>query len=66
MHSLISELNRLYNLFCSKNAYFKEKHNKVSIIAHSLGVVVVYDAMVSYNSYVQLANTYGEDPLQVT
>lgn len=37
MNSLSSEVNRMYNLFCLKNPNFKEKSNKVSFIAHSLG-----------------------------
>lgn len=39
--SLASETNRLYNLFCQKNPTFKEKHNKVSIVAHSLGIYLI-------------------------
>lgn len=61
MTSLTSELNRLYSLFCQKNPYFKKKHNKVSIVAHSLGTVICYDIITSNNSYTQFTNSYGED-----
>ncbi|CAF0849369.1 unnamed protein product [Brachionus calyciflorus] len=61
MTSLTSEMNRLYNLFCQKNPNFKKNHNKVSIVAHSLGTVIVYDIITSNNSYTQFTNNYGED-----
>lgn len=61
MTSLTKEMNRLYNLFCQKNPLFKRKHNKVSIIAHSLGTVIVYDIITSNSSDTQFINTYGED-----
>jgi hypothetical protein len=40
MNSLISEVNRLYNLFCEKNKYFKAKNGLVSFVAHSLGKII--------------------------
>ena len=50
MNSLNSEVNRLYNLFCEKNQYFKQKNGLVSFVFHSLGSVIVYDILTSYNS----------------
>jgi phospholipase DDHD1 len=38
-------MNRLFDAFCTRNPYFKEKHCKVSIIAHSLGSVITYDIL---------------------
>ena len=38
MNSLNSEVNRLYNLFCEKNKYFRPKNGMVSFVAHSLGI----------------------------
>ena len=65
MNSLNSEVNRLYNLFCEKNQYFKQNNGLVSFVAHSLGSVIVYDILTSYNSAIQLFNSYGEDANQV-
>ena len=39
-----NELNKLYNLFLSRHPTFRE-HGNVSIIAHSLGSVIVYDIL---------------------
>ena len=39
-----NELNKLYNLFLSRHPTFRE-HGSVSIIAHSLGSVIVYDIL---------------------
>jgi hypothetical protein len=39
-----NELNKLYNLFLSRHPSFRE-HGNVSIIAHSLGSVIVYDIL---------------------
>ena len=65
MNSLNSEVNRLYNLFCEKNQYFKQNNGLVSFVVHSLGSVIVYDILTSYNSAIQLFNSYGEDANQV-
>lgn len=39
-----NELNKLYNLFLSRHPSFRERGN-VSVIAHSLGSVIVYDIL---------------------
>lgn len=64
MTSLTNEMNRLYNLFCEKNPKFKKNHNKVSLVAHSLGTVIVYDIVVANTSASQMTNIYGEDSSQ--
>ncbi|RNA34157.1 Phospholipase [Brachionus plicatilis] len=64
MTSLTNEMNRLYNLFCEKNPTFKRNHNKVSLIAHSLGSVIVYDIIIANTSFSQMTNNYGEDSSQ--
>ncbi|XP_070605421.1 phospholipase DDHD1 isoform X2 [Erythrolamprus reginae] len=46
---LQQEMNRLYNLFCSRNPEFTEKGGKVSIVSHSLGCVITYDIMTGWN-----------------
>ncbi|XP_069805469.1 phospholipase DDHD1 isoform X2 [Dendropsophus ebraccatus] len=43
------ELNRLYNLFCSRNPEFEDRGGKVSIVSHSLGCVITYDIMTGWN-----------------
>lgn len=64
MTSLTNEMNRLYNLFCEKNPTFKKNYNKVSLIAHSLGTVIVYDIIIANTSVNQMTNSYGEDSSQ--
>lgn len=48
-HGLQSELNRLYTMFCVRNPYFHSNAGKVSIAAHSLGAVITYDIIISWN-----------------
>ncbi|XP_072032458.1 phospholipase DDHD1-like isoform X2 [Amphiura filiformis] len=43
------ELNRLYHLFCSRNPGFEANGGRVSIFAHSLGCVIVYDILTGWN-----------------
>lgn len=47
MRAFHHEVVRLYNLFCTRNPYFKERGGKVSIIAHSLGAVVAFDVLTT-------------------
>ncbi|KAK4472836.1 hypothetical protein MN116_004051 [Schistosoma mekongi] len=47
--SLKSELNRLYDMFRRLNPNFESHGGKVSIIAHSLGCVLVYDLITGWN-----------------
>ncbi|KAG8449203.1 hypothetical protein GDO86_016029 [Hymenochirus boettgeri] len=61
---LQQELNRLYNLFCSRNPQFEEKGGKVSIVSHSLGCVITYDIMTGWNPvqlYEQLEQQEEQD-----
>ncbi|KAM4014010.1 phospholipase DDHD1 isoform 2-T2 [Anomaloglossus baeobatrachus] len=46
---LQQELNRLYNLFCSRNPEFEDRGGKVSIVSHSLGCVITFDIMTGWN-----------------
>ena len=43
------EMNRLYNMFCSRNPSFLEKGGKISILAHSLGSVIAYDILTLWD-----------------
>ncbi|XP_038074819.1 phospholipase DDHD1-like [Patiria miniata] len=43
------QLCRLYSLFCSRNPGFEPNGGKVSIFAHSLGSVIVYDILTGWN-----------------
>ncbi|KAK6633658.1 hypothetical protein RUM44_004265 [Polyplax serrata] len=43
---LREELNRLYSMFSARNPYFMNKRGKISIIAHSLGCVILYDIIM--------------------
>ncbi|KAK3093034.1 hypothetical protein FSP39_010311 [Pinctada imbricata] len=56
-HSLQTELNRLYQMFCTRNPYFEASGGKVSIVAHSLGAVITYDIMTAWNP-IQLYDQY--------
>lgn len=47
--SLLSELNRLYHMFCSRNPHFESRGGKVSVLAHSLGCVLVYDLITGWS-----------------
>uniref|UniRef100_T1HB26 DDHD domain-containing protein n=1 Tax=Rhodnius prolixus TaxID=13249 RepID=T1HB26_RHOPR len=42
---LVTEMNRLYSMFCQRNPSIKPK---VSVIAHSLGAVIVYDIVTGW------------------
>lgn len=46
---LVTEINRLYSMFVERNP----NHNvKVSVVAHSLGCVIVYDVITGYQPMV--------------
>lgn len=45
---LLEELNRLYTIFTQRNPYFTSSGGKVSVIAHSLGCVIVYDIVTGW------------------
>ncbi|XP_021941113.1 phospholipase DDHD1-like isoform X2 [Zootermopsis nevadensis] len=47
---LLEELNRLYTMFTQRNPYFTSSGGKVSVIAHSLGCVIVYDIVTGWRS----------------
>ncbi|TGZ59716.1 hypothetical protein CRM22_008909 [Opisthorchis felineus] len=47
--SLLAELNRMYTLFCSRNPEFESRGGMVSVIAHSLGCVLVYDLITGWS-----------------
>lgn len=46
---LTCELNRLYSTFTQRNPDFTSRGGKVSIIAHSLGCVIVYDIITGWS-----------------
>ncbi|EDO40974.1 predicted protein [Nematostella vectensis] len=50
---LREELNRLYSLFCERNPSFQAKQGKVSIIAHSLGSVIMYDILSLWDTEIR-------------
>ncbi|XP_062596955.1 phospholipase DDHD1-like [Saccostrea cucullata] len=63
-HSLQNELNRLFEMFCTRNPYFQVNGGKVSIVAHSLGAVISYDIITGWNPiqlYDQFVNSVIED-----
>ncbi|CAH8501425.1 unnamed protein product [Schistosoma rodhaini] len=45
MQSLSYELTRLFNLFCLKNPQFLQKGGQISVLAHSLGSVIMHDIL---------------------
>lgn len=47
-HGLSEELNRLYTMFTQRNPHFASSGGKVSVIAHSLGCVIVYDIVTGW------------------
>jgi len=46
---LESELNRLYSMFCERHPYFEANNGEVSVCAHSLGVVIMYDILTGWD-----------------
>lgn len=46
---LNAELNRLYSIFCERHPYFEANNGKVSICAHSLGSVIMYDILTGWD-----------------
>ncbi|XP_056022566.1 phospholipase DDHD1-like isoform X2 [Ostrea edulis] len=66
-HSLQTELNRLFEMFCTRNPYFQVNGGKVSIVAHSLGAVISYDIITGWNPiqlYDEFVNTVIEEEQQ--
>ena len=59
LDSLLMKLNTLYTKFVDKNPEFVSR-GKVSILAHSLGSVVMYDALYSCKPHKQGAKPLGE------
>ncbi|XP_074662444.1 phospholipase DDHD1-like isoform X1 [Tubulanus polymorphus] len=56
-HGLQTELNRLYSMFCARHPYFEPNGGKVSIVAHSLGCVIMYDIIMGWNP-IQMYDQY--------
>nr|CAH8838263.1 unnamed protein product [Trichobilharzia regenti] len=50
MQSLSYELTRLFNLFCTHNPQFLQRGGRISVLAHSLGSVIMHDILKSSNS----------------
>uniref|UniRef100_A0A0X3NWK4 Phospholipase DDHD1 n=1 Tax=Schistocephalus solidus TaxID=70667 RepID=A0A0X3NWK4_SCHSO len=46
--NLLTELNRLYNLFRQRHPYFERDGGRVSIMSHSLGSVIAYDLITGW------------------
>lgn len=49
VNCLTHELNRLYTMFCQWNPSFEAAGGKVSVVAHSLGCVIMYDILTGFN-----------------
>lgn len=47
-NALIDELNRIYANFAKRNPNFTINGGKVSVMAHSLGAVIMYDIITGY------------------
>ena len=58
MNSLSMELTRLFNLFCTKNPHFLQKGGQVSVLAHSLGTVIMYDILRSPDSRLNATKSF--------
>ncbi|XP_013412513.1 phospholipase DDHD1 [Lingula anatina] len=54
---LQTELNRLYSMFTDRHPYFESTGGKISIVAHSLGCVIMYDIITGWNP-IQLYDQY--------
>jgi len=51
--ALQHELNRLYEMFTTRNPHFEANGGKVSIISHSLGCVITYDILSGWTQEVE-------------
>lgn len=51
IQAIRTQLNAVYKQFCDRNPSFKENNGKVSIVAHSLGSVIVHDVLTLWNSF---------------
>lgn len=51
MQAIRQELNMVYTQYTSRNPSFEQNGGKVSIIAHSLGSVIIHDVLTLWNSY---------------
>lgn len=51
IQALRREMNAVYLKFIERNPSFEERNGKVSIIAHSLGSVIIHDVLTLWNSY---------------
>ncbi|CAH8521348.1 unnamed protein product [Dicrocoelium dendriticum] len=54
MKSLSWELTRLFNLFMRNNPHFLQKGGQVSVLAHSLGTVIMHDILCASNQSLPL------------
>ncbi|VEL15437.1 unnamed protein product [Protopolystoma xenopodis] len=59
--NLAEELTRIYTIFCSRNPYFETSGGQVSIIAHSLGSVIIYDVLTQR----QQTEPHKREPISV-
>ncbi|CAH8472901.1 unnamed protein product [Schistosoma turkestanicum] len=71
MQSLSYELTRLFNLFCIKNSQFLQRGGQISVLAHSLGSVIMHDILRTnepklansvFNSLTDLSFTQSAPP----
>ncbi len=60
LDTVVSEINRLYLLFCGRNEDFK---GKVSIMGHSLGSLIAFDLLSHQTTEVQEEHVVVEKPL---
>ncbi|VDP72054.1 unnamed protein product [Echinostoma caproni] len=56
MRSLSWELTRLFNLFLRHNPHFLQKGGQVSVLAHSLGTVIMHDILRTTDTPVRLVD----------
>ena len=57
--TVVSEINRIYTLFCTRNEEF---NGKISIIGHSLGSLITFDLLSNQSSSVQGEHMVVEKP----
>ena len=59
LDTVVSEINRIYTLFSSRNENFK---GKISIIGHSLGSLITFDLLANQSSDIQAEHVVVEKP----
>lgn len=60
LSTVVKEMNRMYNLFVTRNPQFLQRNGRVSILGHSLGSIISFDILCHVNP-VSFSSLAAED-----